>query len=300
MNVLITGASGFLGSRLAHRWHGLGHDVGLLMRPTSSLARVRGLDHKVDIARCSDDSDTIAMVQRLRPDLVLHAACSYGRAGERHLDLFDTNVRLGMVILQALADLGRNTSFLNMGTALGPEVNAYALSKHQFVQWGRIFATQQATGMSFVNLRLQHMYGPGDDKTKFTSQVLHCCHANKPVLDLTVGDQVRDFVYIDDAVAALAAIADQRAKFGATADIEVGSGAAHTIREFAMAAQRLTHSTTRLNFGAIPYRASEVMHSVADVRALSALGWRPAFDLESGLRRYIALEFTPPLRPAGA
>jgi nucleoside-diphosphate-sugar epimerase len=204
------------------------------------------------------------------------------------------------VILQGLADMGRNTSFLNMDTALSRDVNAYTLSKHQFAEWGRVFAAHRAATLSFVNLRLQHLYGPGDDRSKFTSYVLHSCHENQPTLGLTAGDQMRDFVYIDDAVAALTLIAERRATFGATADIEVGSGAAHSIREFALAARRLTYSTTHLDFGAIPYRASEVMHCVADITALSALGWRPEFDLESGLRRYISLEFPPRLHPAGA
>ena len=295
MNVLITGASGFLGSFLALRWQALGHRIGLLLRPSSALTRLHGQEHAFEIGRCATDADVDAFIKQIQPDLVAHAACAYGRNGESHLQLMDANVRLGLVVLQALATLGRSASFLNMATALGPDVNAYALSKHQFAQWGRLLATQQGGTLAFLNVRLQHFYGPGDDRSKFTSHVLHSCHNNQPVLDLTAGEQLRDFVYVDDVVAALTLIAEQRATFGPTTDIDVGSGVAHSIQEFALTARRLTQSKTQLKFGAIPFRDSEVMHSVANIAGLSALGWRAKFDLESGLRRYIELEFSPGL-----
>ena len=135
------------------------------------------------------------------------------------------------------------------------------------------------------------MYGPGDDTSKFTSLVLHACHRNDPALKLTAGAQARDFIYIDDVVSAYDALFTQRHRLDSVEDIEVGSGVAPTIRQFVETAHRLTASRTELLFGAMPYRANEAMHCMANVARMTQLGWSPAFDLNAGLKKTIELEF---------
>lgn len=292
MKILLTGASGFLGSALARHWLNAGHKVTLLLRPTSQLHRLRGLDALFDIGCCTTDVEVDAFVRQVQPDVVVHTACAYGRQGETSLQLFDANLRLGLVILQALQHAAQSVTFINTGSALEPEVSPYALSKHQFSQWGRMLATQSGGKLRFVNVLLQHMYGPGDDASKFTTHVLHACHRNEPVLKLTAGQQARDFIYIDDVVSAYDTLLIQCHQLDAVMDIEVGSGVAPTIRQFVETAHRLTTSSTELLFGALPYRANEAMHCLANVERIKELGWLPAFDLETGLQQTIKLEFS--------
>lgn len=291
MKILLTGASGFLGSALALHWLHAGHEVALLVRPTSQLNRLRGLEASFDIGRCATDAEIKAFVTRVQPGTVVHAACAYGRKGETSLQLFDANLRLGMVILQALKDAAEPVSFINTGSALAPDINFYALSKHQFTQWGRMLATQSGGQLKFVNVLLQHMYGPGDDASKFTTHVLHACHRNDPVLKLTAGEQARDFIYIEDVVSAYDTLLIQCNQLGAVVDIEVGSGAAPTIRQFVETVHHLTASHTKLLFGALPYRTNEAMHCVASIDHMTRLGWHPAFELHAGLKKTIELEF---------
>ncbi len=292
MKILLTGASGFLGSALAPHWLQAGHQVALLLRPTSQLQSLRGLDASFDIGRCTTDAEVDAFVKKVQPEVVVHTACAYGRQGETSLQLFDANLRLGFVILQALQRDAQPVCFINTGSALSPDVSAYALSKHQFAQWGRMLATQSGGQLRFVNVLLQHMYGPGDDASKFTTYVLHACQRNDPVLKLTAGEQARDFIYIDDVVSAYDTLVDQNAQLGAVLDIEVGSGVAPTIRQFVEAAHRLTASHTELLFGALPYRANEAMHCLANVERMAQLGWHPSYDLNAGLKKTIEMEST--------
>lgn len=291
MKILLTGASGFLGSALALHWRNAGHQVALLLRPTSQLHRLRGLDASFDIGRCTTDAEVDAFIRKAQPEAVVHTACAYGRQGETSLQLFDANLRLGLIILQALQHTVPPVSFINTGSALAPEVSPYALSKHQFAQWGRMLATQSMGALRFVNVLLQHMYGPGDDPSKFTTHVLHACHRNEPVLKLTAGEQARDFIYIDDVVSAYDTLITQCTQLDAVLDIEVGSGVAPTIRQFVETAHRLTASSTELLFGALPYRANEAMHCLANVERIKKLGWEPAYDLNAGLKKTIELEF---------
>ena len=291
MKILLTGASGFLGSALARHWRNTGNQVALLLRPTSQLHRMRGLDASFDIGRCTTDAEVDAFVRKVQPEVVVHTACAYGRQGEPSLQLFDANLRFGLLILQALQHSAQPVSFINTGSALAPEISPYALSKYQFAQWGRMLATQSMEKLRFVNVLLQHMYGPGDDASKFTTHVLHACQRNDPVLKLTAGEQARDFIYIDDVVSAYDTLLTQRHQVDAVLDIEVGSGVAPTIRQFVETAHRLTASRTELLFGALPYRANEAMHCLANVERIKKLGWEPAYDLNAGLKKTIELEF---------
>jgi nucleoside-diphosphate-sugar epimerase len=172
-----------------------------------------------------------------------------------------------------------------------PNVSLYSLSKHQFAEWGRTLAHQSSGNLRFVNVQLQHMYGPGDDASKFTTHVLQTCKRNAPELDLTSGEQRRDFIYIEDVVSAYCVLAEQRGQLETVCDIEVGSGIAPTVREFVEIAHRLTSSRTQLNFGCLPYRPNEAMLCQASIGKMQALGWEPRFDLHAGLKKTIELEF---------
>ena len=291
LNIVLTGASGFLGSALALHWLHAGHQVALLLRPSSKVVRLKGLHASFDIGRCSTDDEVAAFVKRVQPEVVVHTACAYGRQAETSLQLLDANLRLGLVLIQALQNAAQPVTFINTGSGLAPEVSPYALSKNQFAQWGRMLATQNSGSFQFINVLLQHMYGPGDDASKFTAHVLHACQRNDPLLKLTAGEQTRDFIYIDDVVSAFDALLMQCHQLEPVLDIEVGSGVAPSIRQFVESAHRLTASSTRLHFGAIPYRANEAMHCLANLERIRQLGWAPRFDLDAGLKKTIELEF---------
>ena len=291
MKILVTGASGFLGSALSHRLKDEGHQLALLVRSASKLDRLGDLRDAVDIGRCDSDREVVAYVNRTQPDAVIHTACSYGRDGESILQISDSNTRFGVLILQALSTSGRPVTFINTGTALASQVSTYTLTKHQFAELGRRYVMESSAKLRFVNVLLQHMFGPRDSASKFTSSLIHACRRNEPELKLTAGEQHRDFIYIDDVVDAYTILLSQQAELARTDEIEVGSGVAPTIREFAETVHRLTRSSTRLLFGALPYRADEPMFCRADISRMKALGWRPRFDLETGIKRILELEF---------
>ena len=83
MKVLITGATGFLGSHLTRRMIAEGHDVRILCRPTSSYARLAGLNVEKVVGDITDASSLQAAVKNR--DYVIHAAANvnYWR-GEEH------------------------------------------------------------------------------------------------------------------------------------------------------------------------------------------------------------------------
>lgn len=289
--LLVTGASGFLGSALARFWVERGHEVHLLVRPTSSLVRVESMRHRISLHAAATPIEAARTVQMLAPDAVVHTACVYGRAGETPCQILEANVGLGVALLQAITEGARHVTFLNTGTVLEPDVSLYALTKCQFSNWGAQFAKRSSERLRFVDLKLQHMYGPGDDQSKFTSQVLHTLYAGAPELRLTAGLQQRDFIHIDDVVSAYDAVLAHADSLAAYDTIDVGSGSAPRVREFVEIVQELTGASTNLVFGAIPYRPHEAMHCVADTVRLRGFGWRPKHDLISGVRDTLNREF---------
>ncbi|MFM2343378.1 MAG: hypothetical protein RLZZ592_3031 [Pseudomonadota bacterium] len=295
MRILLTGPGGFLGSALARYWTGRGHALTLLARPGSRLERLEGLldRPKVRMLRATTPEDVASVVREAAPDAIVHTACSYGRKGETALDVMSANLVLGTALLQAVLDgtsrEGGPISVLNTGTVLAPEVSLYALSKTQFSSWGAALAASSPHRLRFIDLRLQQMYGPGDDRSKFTTHVIEACRRNEPRLALTPGEQRRDFIHIDDVVRAYDHILERKDDFAASDVIDVGSGEAVTMRAFVELAKAVTDAATSLDFGAVPYRANEAMLCVADTARLRSLGWAPEVTLADGLTRMVTV-----------
>lgn len=226
----------------------------------------------------------LGAVSRVAPDYIIHTACSYGRANESLVEIFDVNVRLGLLLLEGAKLLDKKVVFVNTGTILDPAVSSYAMSKQCFSALGALQAKQAGTTIKFINISLQHMYGPGDDKSKFTTHVISSCLANVESLKLASGVQKRDFIFIDDVVNAYDTILSNVRCVADFEDIEVGSGEAVPVRKFVELVHSLTASKTLLEFGAIPYRINEAMLFEADISRMRSFGWVPATSLKEGIK----------------
>ena len=178
-------------------------------------------------------------------------------------------------------------TFVNTDTVLSKNINSYSLSKNQFKEWLDYYSRD----MLCINISIEHFYGPFDDRSKFVSHIVNSLRSDIKSIDLTYGMQERDFIYIDDVVNAFIKIIKHNHKKTGLYNYEIGSGVNITIKSFVtLIANLLDNSTTKLNFGAIPYRENEVMRSDVDIKAVKSIGWRPLVELEEGLRRTLIKE----------
>lgn len=277
----MTGATGFLGSRLAARLAG-GHRLVLLKRSASDLSRLGRLAHDLPVYDL-DRGGLEAALAAHRVEVIIHAATDYGRTGGVEPVLM-ANLVLPARLAEAAASAGAR-AFINADTVLPRLLNPYALAKVQLREWLELLAP----GLSVVNLALQSFYGPGQGPEAFVTRTLAGLMAGGGGLAFTPGEQLRDFVYIDDVVEAFAAVLAHLDELGPGSHaVQVGSGRAVSIRQFVALARELTMSAARLEFGALAYRAGEPMRCCADIGRLAAWGWRPRVELAEGLARTIA------------
>jgi nucleoside-diphosphate-sugar epimerase len=280
-SILITGGTGFLGSHLLRRLARGPAELIILKRSFSDTWRIAALADRLRFYDI-DRAPLRAAFENHDVDVVVHCATNYGRASMAPTTVVEANLTLPLTLLQ-LATEYRVPAFVNTDTALDRRISHYSLAKHQFLEW----LVEYAPRLACVNVTLEHFYGPRDDPTKFVTWVVRSLLAGVPHLDLTPGEQRRDFVFIDDVVSAFEALIPFARSCGpGLHQFEMGSGTSVSIREFVETAKRVCgNNTTDLRFGALPYRVREVMESRADLTRLRALGWEPTVPLSDGLSR---------------
>ncbi|GAB1530059.1 MULTISPECIES: NAD-dependent epimerase/dehydratase family protein [Brevibacillus] len=292
MKILVTGATGFLGSQLVKALRLDGHTVIILKRSTSDCSRIQDILPDLITYDADRGQWEAPFFEQGRIDAIIHTATCYGRNNESITTMVDANVTFPLKLLDMAMRFGTPV-FLNTDTfssapiRLSKHLQPYNLTKRQFREWGKCLA--DTSPLQFINVRLEHVYGPYDNANKFVTSVIKSCLENQPELRLTEGKQARDFIYVEDVVAAFRVLLAHAAHLPAGfTEYQVGTGTATSIREFVELVHQMTQSSTVLRFGSIAYTVREIMHSQADTQSLQALGWNHRVKLEDGLRKVMA------------
>lgn len=163
----------------------------------------------------------------------------------------------------------------------------YAATKLAQEDLVRIGASSQ--GLAHAVLRFQNVYGEGQSLSNPYTGILSIFSTRIRLgLSLPVyedGEESRDFVHVDDVVAAIAKAVDQPVAQGITAN--VGSGAATSIMEVARLLASLMNAAVLPHVSGA-YRIGDIRHNFADLARLEAgLGIRPQIAIEDGLARFV-------------
>jgi len=284
--ILMTGATGFLGSNLLKSFIINGYQIAILKRKTSNLINIKSHLTEIELYDIENiDIDTV--LKEIKPDIIVHCATDYGRKNIEPSSIIEANLILPLKLIE-LCERNNVKCFINTDTFLDKRINHYSLSKKQFKEWLATYSKN----LICINIVLEHFYGAFDDKTKFVSYIIEKFLSNSPEIDLTLGEQKRDFIYIDDIVSAFNCVINNiDIMSNGVFDYEIGTNKQIRIRDFVeMIKGIIGNTTTRVNYGAIPYRENEIMESIVDTRKIIALGWTPRTLLHDGLKKTIELE----------
>jgi CDP-paratose synthetase len=289
--VLLTGATGFLGSHLVKGLLRQDYQVIILKRSFSNTWRIDDVLSQLicfDIDLC-EINQPFEKVEKI--DAVIHTATCYGRHNDSITDIFDANTVFPLKLLETAVYSNVNAflntdTFYNKGIIPYKGLPNYSLSKYQFTQWGKQFASLDK--IKFFDVRLEQIFGRNDDDLKFVTYIIKSFLSNLENLNLTAGEQQRDFIYVDDVVSAYLFLLDKLNQIPQKyAEYELGCGQSISLREFVETVHRLSNSQTKLSFGVLPYRDSEIMHSQANIEPLNQLGWFPQWKLNDALTETI-------------
>jgi nucleoside-diphosphate-sugar epimerase len=284
-SILLTGATGFLGSHILKNLLGINYKIIILKRSFSNTFRIENDLNNLKIYNL-DEINLEKIFEENEIDIVLHTATQYGRKQESIVDIVESNLMLPLKLL-SLSQVYNVKTFINTDTLLDKRISSYALSKKQFRNWLQFYSNN----MTCINVSLEHFFGPKDDSTKFVTYIIKSLIEEVEKLDLTAGEQERDFIYIDDVVEAFIVIIQNINNQNGFYEYEIGSGVNIKIKDFILkTADILENTTTKLNFGALPYRENEVMKSHVNLTEIYKLGWSPKTNFVDGLYRTIKLE----------
>lgn len=285
--ILLTGATGFLGSHLLESYTSQGFDVAILKRSTSNTWRINHLLNKIK----SYDIDQVALenvFEEVKPTVIVHTACSYGRSNESIVDIVNTNLIFGLQLIEE-GIKNKAQTFINTDSLLPRNVNDYSLSKAQLSDWLQKCSDQ----IQVINFKIEQMYGPKDDTKKFLPWLINEMVHGADAINLTSGIQKRDFIYISDVVAAYDLVIKQRKSLPNWSQFDVGTNVFTEVKKFVLTLARELEKTekskivSRLKFGAIPYRTGDIMTPELDNTKLNSLGWKSKVTIIDGIQKIL-------------
>jgi len=306
MRYLITGAAGFLGSALANRLAAMGEVV--IGVDDLSAGDQKALSPAVQFVR-GDVNDRPTLWSLLQGvDCVYHLAA---KVSVQESVLYPreynyVNVGGTVTLMEAMRDVGvRRVVFISSGTVYGNQpvqpvtenVSAnprvpYAVSKLAAEYYVKSIGS--LWGTETVCLRVFNAYGPGQRippvHTPVIPGFLHQAWENGTIVIHGDGNQTRDYVFVDDVVAAMVSAATAPEVNNLT--INVGSGTETSIRELARLAIEVTGGHPEVVYN--PRNEGGLSRLCADIHlAQERLGYEPRVSLVDGLARTLHRDISP-------
>jgi UDP-glucose 4-epimerase len=284
---LVTGASGFIGSKLCRRLVERGMEVHATSRSRRPDDDVRW--HQVDLTH---HEAVERLVRRVSPQVVYHLASHVTGSSELSevRATFEGNLASVVTLLAAVAGRGCQRVVMagsdkELGIRDGEPGSPYAASKLAASAYGRMF--HGVYGLSVVNLRIFMVYGPGQaDTTKLVPYTISSLLAGVSPR-LSSGTRMFDWIYVEDVVDALLAAADVTSGDDGES-IDVGSGELVSIRQLVDRIAREVGGVVSADFGAVPDRSPEPGFAANLERARACLAWTPTTSLASGVAQTVA------------
>jgi UDP-glucuronate decarboxylase len=295
MRVWVTGASGFIGSHVVRLLLQAGCSVAAHISPSRVPWRLQDVhDNLTIVARDLADRDGIrTALTAFRPDACIHLAW-YTEPGKfadapenitslvHSLALLQELIHVGcrqILMVGTCAEYAASVGYCREDSPTGPQT-LYAATKLSLALVARQITA--ARGINFVWARPFYVYGPAEDERRLVPALIKALSSGQEY-PVSPGDQIRDYLHVEDVASALWMLAQKQAN----GIYNIASNLPITIRQLAETVGELMSRTELIKFGKLPYREWEAMFICGDNRKLRELGWTARYSLREGLQRTV-------------
>lgn len=287
--IIISGASGYIGSMVLRRLIDVGYDVYVIVRSKTKFDLFIDVIDKIELIKYDGDLECLCnQFKEIKADAVIHIASLFiAEHTTKDVDsLIASNITFSTHILEAMYCSGtRNlintsTSWEHYNNDDYNPVCLYAATKKAFIDILKFYV--EAKGISAITLTLYDTYGVGDPRRKILNLFKEIANTGQS-LDMSRGEQQIDLIYIDDIVNAYILAL----KMLAQGDIKMEqyylfSGREMSLRQVADLYSSVNNVKLNINWGKRPYRDREVMTIYKGGKVLP--NWEPTVTLEEGLK----------------
>jgi nucleoside-diphosphate-sugar epimerase len=289
MRLLLSGATGYVGRYLLKKLNRDKFHLALLVRKEYSE------EHPGDLIIDIRQNNWKEKVRNFDPDTVIHlAAYLTSDDDEKQIDrLIESNISFGTHLLDALR-LTNIKTFVNTGTIKeyhlheGKKIPSYLYAATKSAFRPIIDYYQSLIGFRYFNIIPYTIYGGVDSEKKMLDLIYESLGSVKPI-DMSPGEQVMDFIHIDDVVNFYITLLLQLPGIkNEISEIHLGYGKGSTPKQIAALMEKISEEKCNINWGGRPYRPNDTMYSVAP-QNLSGLqiGWQPTVSIDDGIALYI-------------
>ena len=296
MNVLVTGAAGFMGSHLVDELLARGHTVVGIDDLSGGF--VENVHPKCDFVQCSinDEQSLRSLFRRIQFDVVYHLA-AYAAEGLSHfikrfnyqnnligsVNLINNAVNFDVprfVFTSSIAVYGKNQLPMTEELIPQPE-DSYGIAKLAVEQ--ELRCSHEVFDLEYIIFRPHNVYGDrqnvGDRYRNVAGIFMNQILRGKPLTIFGDGSQTRAFTYIKDAIPAMVDVLDFPAAWNQV--FNIGADEPYTVNELANMVCKVMGVERRIEY--LEPR-KEVQHPFADHSKLKrVIGYKSRFSLEEGL-----------------
>lgn len=296
--ILLTGATGFVGSAVVKQIIKDGNTPIVLKRPASNLSRIKDIKgYRCFTYETLQEQHLVADLKAYKPDVLVHLAW-HGTSGKEINGSYQItdNIPLTLSSVELAHKVGCN-QWIGIGSQAeygnpNREVDESFPTKPTTL-YGKaksaccLEALDLCRSYSIIGswIRIYYIYGPEQGADWLIPHIIREMSQGRSP-KLTKCEQLLDYLYIDDAARGILSIAYKQAP----GIFNLGSGTAVPLKKVVEIIRKLVNSRIQPDYGAIEYRPDQVMYLQAEISKIKkATGWAPKTDLQQGLEKTVRL-----------